>query len=162
MEISQAAIDARGKLSIACSTEARGWTQLSHIVTPPRERHTCPFDGSQINREETDHCSLSFDLVRPKQGGEATSRRKRGEIIDRAVWEHYDDGDMTKKRRWELTTQFTALCQHGMVQESSAKRRCLLSRIIDHFMYEVILWTTRTSLGNSQNICSQHGVGIAP
>jgi hypothetical protein len=64
---SQAAIGAQGELPIPCSTEAKGWTQTPHIVTPPREQHTCPFNGSPINPEETDHCCLS-DLVH--QNGE--------------------------------------------------------------------------------------------
>jgi hypothetical protein len=91
-------------------TDKEGWIQSLYFVTPPREQHTHPIDGSPIIQEDTDVFRFSFDLVRPKrEGGEATLRRKRGEINDRAVQEPYNDNDATKTWREELITQFTAL-----------------------------------------------------
>jgi hypothetical protein len=52
--------------------------------------------------------------------------------------------------RREMTTQLTALSRIGMIQESGAERRRLLSTTIDHYMYEVILWMTRGSMQSTR------------
>jgi hypothetical protein len=53
--------------------------QSLYFVTPPREQHTCPIDGSPIIREDTGLFCLSFDLGKSKRegGGNFTKGERR-------------------------------------------------------------------------------------
>jgi hypothetical protein len=107
--------------------------QSLHTVTPPQDQHACLINGSPIDWEDTDLFCLSFDPVQPKpERVEGTSRKKRKEINDREVREHYDDGDITKTRRGESIKQFTALYRRRQVsraqQQFALLQRCFFPR----------------------------------
>jgi hypothetical protein len=131
--------------SITHPTDDERWMQSLHTVTPPRDRHACLIDDSPIDKEDTDLSCFSFDLVRPKQEGrEATSQRKKGEIIDGATQEPHDDGDTIKTRRGELIKQCTVLYRRRQVsraqQQFALLQRCFFPR------RDVIKWIRRFGL----------------
>jgi hypothetical protein len=142
--------------STLCNTAVHeeGRSQLPYNVTPsPRER---------ILRSQARKTPPKSSIIAipnhlepyPMEGGKAQRRKERTfhEAIHNSVWaSNADDGvDTTRSKRGNVITQFTALHRLGMIQESSAERRRLLSTTINHYMYEVILWMTRGSLQSIQ------------
>lgn len=124
------------------------WSLAIRIITPPpreHELHLRTSDTSPDNHTAATSYRLSFDLISPTQRKEERAQWKEGGIFDgaqnNAVWNRGDNGG-------HLIIQFTVLSRLGMIRESGAERRRLLSTTIDHYMYEVILWTTR---GNQQS-----------
>jgi hypothetical protein len=79
---------------------------------------------------------LEFNLRGGRKAHQRKDKRIFNEAIHNSVWaSNANDGvDTTKRKGGNVITQFTALYRLGMVQESSAERRRLLSSTIDHFM----------------------------
>jgi hypothetical protein len=148
-----------GDKPITLSIDEGGRTQLLHTITPPPQEQPLRLSAqntppSNFNVAAPHH--LSFD----SKGGEKTQQTKEGET-DGAPHNPVWTTDTTTGRRGNFILQFTSLYRLMTIRESSAERRRLLTTIIDHFIYEVILWDN-TGVCNPHIDCSQHGVGFAP
>jgi hypothetical protein len=123
------------------SVDDEGWTRLSHIITPPQREqpsHSHALDASPSNW-------INATLYRPRLSPRGEVQQTNVELSSNGAryngtWT-YDDDNTTNRQRRKLITQFTFLSRLGTIQESRAERRRLLTTTIDHFLYEVILWS---------------------
>jgi hypothetical protein len=128
-----------GRQPTTPSDDCEEWTWLIHIITPPPRERTLRSRAHVLTPTETTPNYLRLDFEPSSQrGGEERSFNEARRIT--LLWTLDNDGDTTTTQWGKLTAQFTAPCWLKMLRESSAERRRLLSTIIDHFMYEVILW----------------------
>jgi hypothetical protein len=124
------------------SAADEGWARLAYTITPPQREHSShsrALDVSPSNFTDAAFHDLSSNLR-----GRGKTQQTKGELSEEQHWVNawtlIDDENTTKSGRRKFITQFTFLYRFGFTQESCAERRRLLTTIIDHFMYEVILW----------------------